>query len=158
MRGKKTADKRQIQPDRIYNNFMVAKFINNIMRDGKKTTAEKQFYASFDILKEQGHNPVDVFEKAIQNVGPRQEVKAKRVGGASYQIPIDVRGDRRISLAMRWIIESARGRSNKEFHTFAEKLAAEFLAAINNEGAAVKKRDVAQRMADANKAFSHFRY
>lgn len=158
MRGRKTTQKRQIEPDKIYNNALVAKFINNIMHDGKKSTAEKQFYRSLDLLKEQGHNPLDVFEKAIQNVGPRQEVKAKRVGGASYQVPMDVRGERRTALAMRWIIDAARTRSNKEYHTFAEKLAAELIAAVNNEGAAVKKRDIAHRMAEANKAFSHFRY
>lgn len=157
MRHKKV-EKRKISPDKIYNNHLLAKFINSIMKDGKKSVAEKNVYEAFNILEKQGRNPLETFEKAIQNVGPRQEVKAKRVGGASYQVPMDVRGDRRISLAIRWIIEAAKARSNKEYHTFSEKLAAELLSAVNNEGAAVKKRDTAHRMAEANRAFSHFRF
>ncbi|MFH1186815.1 MAG: 30S ribosomal protein S7 [Candidatus Levyibacteriota bacterium] len=157
MRHKKT-EKRKISADKIYNNFLVAKFINKLMKDGKKTIAEKNLYKAFELLEKGGINPLETFEKAIQNVGPRQEVKAKRIGGASYQIPMDVRGDRRISLSMRWIIEAARGRSNKEYHTFAEKLAVELKDAVENQGAAIKKRDTAHRMAEANRAFSHFRF
>jgi small subunit ribosomal protein S7 len=141
----------------VYGSILVSKLVNNIMKDGKKTTAMTQVYKCFELLgKEEG--ALDVFEKAVQNVGPKTEIKARRVGGASYQIPMEVRGDRRTALALRWIIEAARAKSNSEFHTFAEKLAAEVKAAANNEGEAVKKRDNVHRMAEANKAFSHFRF
>lgn len=157
-RGRKNIKKRQIEPDRLYSNLLVAKFINNLMDSGKKTVAQNVLYGAFDILQKQKQEPLLVFERSIQNVAPRQEVKAKRVGGASYQVPMDVRPERRTSLAIRWIIEAAKSRSNKEYHTFSEKLAAELLDASNNSGAAVKKRDTVQRMADANRAFSHFRF
>lgn len=137
---------------------MAAKFINRMMRDGKKTIAESIFYDAMNLLSQKGENGIEVFERALQNVGPKQEIKARRVGGASYQIPMEVRGDRRSSLAIRWIIAAARKRANSEYHTFAEKLAAELLSAVNNEGEAVRKRDTVQKMADANKAFSHFRF
>ncbi len=156
MRHKK-AVKRQTEEDKIYQSKLVAKFINRIMRDGKKSTAEKVFYDSFELLKKNG-DPLNLFETSINNVGPKTEVKARRVGGASYQVPQEVRGERRISLAIRWIIEAARARSNKDFHSFSEKLAAEILDASKNEGAAIKKRDTIHRMAEANKAFSHFRF
>ena len=157
MRHKKV-EKRKIGNDKIYDNFLVAKFINNLMKNGIKTAAQKVLYNAIEILSKQKQNPLNILEQAIQNVGPRQEVKAKRVGGASYQVPLDVRPERRTSLAIRWIIEAARGRSNKDFHTFSQKLAAEFLDASQNLGSAVKKRDNVQRMADANRAFSHFRF
>lgn len=158
MRHKK-AQKRTIEGDKIYGDILVAKMINSLMRDGKKSVAEKVMYGAFAIIGEkQKENPVNIFERAIQNIGPRQEVKARRVGGASYQIPIEVRGERRNSLAIRWILQSAASRSNKEYHTFAEKLAAEILDASQNQGSAVKKRDNMQRMADANRAFAHFRW
>ena len=157
MRHKK-AKLRQTQPDKIYKSRLVTKFINNLMKDGKKTIAQRIFYDSFELMKKQGKDPLEVFEKAISNVEPRQEVKARRVGGASYQIPIEVRGDRRTSLATRWIIQAAKSRSNKEFHTFSQKLAAEFLDALENKGEAIKKKDGMQRIADANKAFAHFRW
>jgi small subunit ribosomal protein S7 len=157
-RGRKNIKKRQIDPDRLYNNLLVAKFINNLMDSGKKTVARNVLYGAFDILQKQNQEPLTIFERSIQNVAPRQEVKAKRVGGASYQVPMDVRPERRTSLAIRWIIEAAKARPNKEYHTFSEKLAAELLDASNNLGAAVKKRDTVQRMADANRAFSHFRF
>ncbi|PIP74578.1 MAG: 30S ribosomal protein S7 [Candidatus Levybacteria bacterium CG_4_9_14_3_um_filter_35_16] len=157
MRHKKVT-KRQISTDRIHNNLMVAKFINKLMKDGKKTTAEKVLYEAFDLMEKNGQNALETFEKAIQNVGPRQEVKAKRVGGANYQVPMEVRGERRISLSVRWIIEAARARSNKDYKSFAAKLAAELKDAVENQGAAVKKRDTAHRMAEANRAFSHFRF
>lgn len=150
--------KRQIEADKIYNSQLVAKFINNIMLDGKKTTAEKVFYDSFEILKGKEKNALEIFEKAILNVGPKTEVKSRRVGGANYQVPTEVRGERKTALAIRWIIEAATARSNKDYHGFAEKLAAEFLDASNNEGAAVKKRDSVLRMAEANRAFGHFRF
>ncbi|MCL5438373.1 MAG: 30S ribosomal protein S7 [Patescibacteria group bacterium] len=157
MRHKKT-EKRIIEPDKIYKNRLVAIFINKIMKDGKKTTAEKVFYGSLEKIKQQQKNPVDVFELAIQNVGPKIEVKPRRVGGASYQVPAEVRGDRRVSLAMRWIIAAAKARSSKDYRGFGEKLAAEFLDASQNLGAAIKKRDVVQKQAEANKAFAHFRW
>lgn len=157
MRHKKVK-KRTIEPDRIYQNHLVAKFINSLMRSGKKTVAQKILYDAFDILKEKKQDPIVVFENAIQNVGPKQEVKPRRVGGASYQVPAEVRGDRRISLAIRWLISATASRSNKEFHTFAEKLASELLDASQNQGMAIKKRDTVLRMAEANKAFAHFRW
>jgi len=157
MRGKK-AVKRQIEPDKIHNNLLVAKFINNIMESGKKSVAQNIVYGAFDILQKQNQEPLTIFERSIQNVAPRQEVKAKRVGGASYQVPMDVRPERRTSLAIRWIIDAARSRSNKEYHTFQEKLAAELMDASNNQGSAIKKKDTVQRMADANRAFAHFRF
>lgn len=157
MRHKKV-EKRTIESDVIYHNRLVAKFINNIMKDGKKSVAERRVYNAFEILTKKGMNPLEVFEKAIQNVGPKLEVKPRRVGGASYQVPAEVRGDRKTSLAIRWIITAARGRSNKDFHTFEGKLAAEFLDASQNLGAAIKKRDTVHRMAEANRAFAHFRW
>lgn len=157
MRHKKT-EKREAQTDPIYKSRLVAKFINNLMKDGKKTVAQDVFYSAFDVISKSNQDAILVFEKAIQNVTPRQEVKARRVGGASYQVPAEVRGERKISLAIRWLIESARARSNKEYHTFAEKLAAEFLDASQNQGAAIKKRDTVHRMAEANRAFAHFRW
>lgn len=163
MRHAKVSKKRDIQEDAVYNSVLVSKLINNIMRDGKKTVAANVVYDTFDLLAKNpaaGNEPdaaLNLFEKAIQNVGPKTEIKARRVGGASYQIPIEVRGDRRTALALRWIIEASRAKSNKDFHTFPEKLADEILAASQNSGEAIKKRDNVHRMADANKAFSHFR-
>ena len=157
MRHKKV-EKRKIGNDKIYDNFLVAKFINNLMKNGKKTAAQKVLYNAIEILSKQKQNPLNILEQAIQNVGPRQEVKAKRVGGASYQVPLDVRPERRTSLAIRWIIEATKARSNKDYRTFSQKLAAEFLDASQNLGSAVKKRDNVQRMADANRAFAHFRF
>lgn len=157
MRHKK-AKKRIIDPDRIYQSRLVEKFINKIMKDGKKTTASRMFYDAMKILESKNMNPIETFEKAIANVGPRQEVRPRRVGGASYQIPVEVRGERKTSLAVRWLIASARGRSNKESHSFAQKLAAEFMDASQNLGAAIKKRDTVHRMAEANRAFAHFRW
>ncbi|TXG78651.1 30S ribosomal protein S7 [Candidatus Dojkabacteria bacterium] len=149
--------KRVVEADPVYNSKAVAKIINNIMMDGKKTVAQGIIYDTFDILSEKGgSDALTVFDKALQNVGPKTEIKARRVGGANYQIPIEVKGERRNALAIRWIIEAARAKSNSEFHTFAEKLAAEILAAANNEGEAIKKRDNVHRMAEANKAFAHF--
>lgn len=156
-RGRATFKRRETPPDNIYGSVLVTKFVNRMMKDGKKSTAEKAFYDALKKIEENQKNALETFEKAIQNVGPSQEIKARRVGGASYQIPQDVKGDRRVSLAIRWLIAAARKRPNTEFRTFADKLAAEFLAAVNNEGEAIKKRDTAHRMAEANKAFSHFR-
>src|SRR3990167_11055805 len=158
-RGKKNiTKKREIQPDPIYGNILVAKFINRLMHNGKKTVAQKVVYSAFDLLKQQGHNPVSLFEKAIETIGPRQEVKARRIGGAAYQVPTEVRGARKTALAIRWILEAAKKRPTSEFKTMADKLAAELLDAAKNAGEAIRKRDVAHRMAEANKAFSHFRW
>src|SRR3989344_4215811 len=154
MRHNKITKKREVEADAVYNSRIVAKLINNIMKDGKKTVAAGIVYDTFELLAK-NDEPLSLFEKAIQNVGPKTEIKARRVGGASYQIPLEVRGDRRTSLALRWIIESARAKSNKDFHTFAEKLASEILSAAENQGEAIKKRDNVHRMADANKAFAH---
>ncbi|HSX09497.1 MAG TPA: 30S ribosomal protein S7 [Candidatus Saccharimonadales bacterium] len=150
--------KRIVNPDTLYNNVFVAKLINYIMRDGKKTVAQAQVYNALEILSQKGEEPLKGFEKAMQNIGPKVEVKARRIGGANYQVPVEVKHERRMALALRWLIEAARKRPNKEYHTFAEKLAAEILAAINNEGEAVRKRELALRQAEANKAFSHFRW
>ncbi|MDP3940757.1 MAG: 30S ribosomal protein S7 [bacterium] len=157
MRHKKSP-KRITKPDVLFGNVLVTKFINRIMLNGKKSVAEKHFYKAFAILKEKGNDPLDTFEKALQNVAPKVEIKARRVGGANYQVPIEVRPERRTALAIRWIVEATRKRPNKEFKTFEEKLAAELLAAVNNEGEAAKKKDVMHRQAEANKAFSHFRW
>lgn len=156
MRHKK-AQKRQISEDKVYQSKLVAKFINRMMKDGKKSVAERAFYDAFELLKKDGE-PLSIFESAINNIGPKVEVKSKRVGGANYQVPQEVRGERRITLAIRWILEAARARSNKDFHHFSDKLAAEFLEASKGEGQAVKKRDTVHRMAEANRAFGHFRF
>jgi small subunit ribosomal protein S7 len=150
--------KRIIEPDTIYNSVIVAKLINYIMINGKKTVAQTQIYSAFEILKTKGEDPLKAFEKAVQTVGPKVEVKARRVGGANYQVPVEVRHERKLSLALRWMIEAARKRSNKEFHSFAEKIAAEIYDATQNQGEAVRKRDIALRQAEANKAFGHYRW
>lgn len=158
MRSKK-AEKKLITPDPLYNSRLLAKFINKVMVDGKKSIAQGLVYKALDIIKEQSkQEPLGVFEKALQSVSPKMEVKARRVGGASYQVPIEVRGDRKEALSIRWIIAGARGKPNKEFHTFAEKLAAELIDAANNTGSAIKKRDDMQKVAASNRAFAHFRW
>ena len=128
------------------------------MKSGKKRVAEKQVYRALDIIKEKGEDPIKIFETAINTVGPKTEVKARRVGGASYQVPMEVRGDRRIALAIRWIVSFANKRSNKEFKTYAEKLAVELIDAAKGVGEAIKKRDTVHRMAEANRAFAHFKW
>lgn len=158
-RGAHVTKKRNIDADPVYNNVLLARFINRLMRDGKKTVAEGVVYDALELIKQNGaEDPVKIFEKAIDAVSPRTEVKARRIGGAAYQVPTEVRGPRRVSLAIRWLIEAARKRPNAEFKKFSEKLAAELTDAANNAGDAIKKRDVAHRMAEANKAFSHFRF
>ncbi|MBU4257202.1 30S ribosomal protein S7 [Patescibacteria group bacterium] len=153
MRGK-PAIKRKIQGDPMYNDTDIAKFINYIMRDGKKSTAEKVVYRCFDVLKEETkQDPRHIFNKALKQVSPLLEVRGRRVGGANYQIPYQVRGDRRFVLGCRWLIEAARARKGKPF---AEKMASEILDASRGEGAAVKKRMDVHRMAEANRAFAHF--
>ena len=157
MRHKK-APKRQTPADKLHNNKLVAKFINNVMKSGKKTVAEDVVYGAFTIIEEKTkENPVAVFERAIQTVGPKIEVRARRVGGANYQVPAEVRGERKVSLAIRWILEGATARPNTDFKKFSEKLAAELMDASQNQGSAAKKRDNVLKQAEANRAFSHFR-
>jgi small subunit ribosomal protein S7 len=157
MRHKK-AQRRDIEPDKVHNSVHVTRFINRLMIDGKKSIAERVVYNAFEKLQADGKDPLETFEKALSNVSPKVEVKARRVGGANYQVPIEVRPERRMSLSIRWLLEAATKRSNKEFHTFAEKLAAEFAAASIGEGEAMKKKEVMHKQAEANKAFSHFRW
>lgn len=143
------------QPDSIYNSPKLAKFINVIMWDGKKETAQKIVYDAFAVIKEktETENPLEVFDMALKNAGPTVEVRSRRIGGANYQVPRDVRPERRLALATRWIIEAARGKKGSPMHI---KLADELIAASKNEGAAVTKRDNTHKMAEANKAFAHF--
>ena len=146
------------QADPVYGNRMITRLVNRVMQRGKKQTAEKLVYGALEKIKAGGEDPIKVFETAINSVGPKVEVRPRRVGGASYQVPIEVRGDRRISLALRWIVLFANKRSNKEFHSYADKLAAELLDASKVVGEAIKKRDTVHRMADANRAFAHFKW
>ena len=149
-------EKREILPDPVYGDLIAAKFINNLMKQGKKSLAEKIFYQSIDKIKKQGKvdDGIELFKKALGNVAPVLEVKSKRIGGATYQVPIEISENRRMALAMRWIISFSKSRKGQ---TMADRLAAELLAASNNDGAAVKKKEDTHRMAEANKAFSHFR-
>lgn len=150
--------KRTAQTDPLFGNKLLSRFINRTMRDGKKSVAQRMIYTAFEKIKEKKLDPLQVFEGALQNVGPRFEVRPRRVGGASYQVPMEVRGERRISLAIRWLVAAANNRSSREFHTFADKLAAELVDAYNNAGEAIKKRDLMQRNAEANRAFAHFKW
>lgn len=153
MRRKKK-EKREIQPDPAYNNSIVAQFINQVMRRGKKTIARKIVYRALDIIKEKTKKePLEVFETALKNASPLLEVKSKRIGGATYQVPREVRGDRRLTLAMRWIIQAAKSRKGKPMR---EKLAEELIQASQSTGVAIKKKDDTHRMAEANRAFAHF--
>lgn len=146
---------REITPDVRYQNVVVQDFINRIMRRGKRSTATHSFYDAMDILQEKtGKNPTDVLEQALKNVGPLMEVRPRRVGGATYQVPMEVPTSRRLTLAMRWIIAAATARTGK---SFADKLSGELLDASNGQGAAVRKREEAHKMAEANRAFSHYR-
>ena len=149
-------EKREILPDPVYGDLIVAKFINNLMKQGKKSLAEKIFYQSIEKIKKQGKvdDGIELFKKALDNVAPMLEVKSKRIGGATYQVPIEISEGRRMALAMRWIISYSKSRKGQ---TMADRLASELLAAANNDGAAVKKKEDTHRMAEANKAFSHFR-
>ncbi len=148
--------KRQIIPDPKYKDVLLAKFINYLMRKGKKSTAERIVYGALDLIEERtGQNGLDVLKKAIENVKPVLEVTSRRVGGATYQVPIEVRPDRRRALAMRWLIAFSKSRPEK---TMAEKLAAELILAFKREGPSVKKRDDTHKMAEANKAFAHYRW
>ena len=156
MSRKRVIAKREVVPDPKYKNVLVAKFINNLMKKGKKSIARSIVYNSFDIIQEKSNqDPLSVFQKAIENVRPSVEVKSRRVGGSTYQVPTEVRPSRRQALSIRWIIGFASSRGEK---TMAAKLAGEFLDAANSRGAAVKKREDTHRMAEANKAFAHYRW
>lgn len=156
MSRRRVAVKREILPDPKFNNKLVAKFVSVLMKQGKKSLAESVCYKAFDIIKEKtGNDPLKVFKSAIENVKPVVEVKSRRVGGASYQVPVDIRPSRRIALALRWIIGYSRDRAER---TMQEKLAAELMDAANNTGTTIKKKDDVHRMAEANKAFAHFRW
>lgn len=153
------AKPRKIAPDEIYGSVLVSKLVNRSMLDGKKSVAQKQVYSAFNqIKKEAKKDPTIVYEKALANIKPDMEVRSRRIGGAAYQVPVPVRPRRQESLALRWLVEAARSRSNKDYHTYAEKLAAEIMDAANGEGAAVKKRADVEHMAESNKAFAHFRW
>ena len=148
--------KREILPDPMYNSVLVTKLINSIMLDGKKGVAQKVVYDAFNIIEEKtSRNPLEVFTEAMNNIMPTLEVKARRVGGATYQVPIEVRADRRQTLGLRWLTEYARKRSEK---TMKERLSGEILDAVNNTGSSVKKREDTHKMAESNKAFAHFRW
>ena len=148
--------KREVLPDPLYNSVLVTKLTNSIMLDGKKGVAQKVVYGAFDIIKEKtGKEPMEVYTQALENIMPSLEVKARRVGGATYQVPIEVRPARRQTLALRWLVDYARKRSEK---TMKERLAGEIMDACNNLGAAVKKREDMHKNAEANKAFAHFRW
>jgi small subunit ribosomal protein S7 len=150
------ADKREILPDAKYGNVVVTKFMNSVMYEGKKSAAEAIVYGAFDIIEgKTKQNPVGVFQQALDNVMPSIEVRSRRVGGATYQVPVEVRTDRRQALGIRWLISAARERNEK---TMTERLSSELLDASNNRGNAVKKREDTHRMAEANRAFSHYRW
>ena len=147
---------RKVLPDPLYNDVRVSKLINNVMLDGKKGLAQKIVYEAFDSIKDKtGEQPIEVFNKALENVMPQLECKARRVGGANYQVPIDVRPERRLTLGLRWIVAYARSRSEK---TMKERLAAELMDAANGAGGAIKRKEEMHRMADANRAFAHYKW
>ena len=148
--------KREVLPDPVYNSEIVTKLVNNIMLDGKKGIAQKITYGAFDIVREKtGRDPLEVFEESLNNIMPVLEVKARRVGGATYQVPIEVRPERRQTLGLRWLIEAARKRSEK---TMRERLAGEIMDSVNGTGGAFKKKEDTHKMAEANKAFAHYRW
>jgi small subunit ribosomal protein S7 len=156
MPRRREVPKRHIIPDPKFKDKLVSKFMNTLMYSGKKATAEGILYGAFDVVKERfKDDPIEVFRKALDNVKPKLEVKSRRVGGATYQVPVEVRPERRVTLAMRWLVLYARGRGEK---TMRERLAAEFLDAANGRGNAVKKKDDTHKMAEANKAFAHYRW
>ena len=155
MPRKGNVPKREVLPDPVYGSTVVAKLINSIMLDGKKGTAQSIVYGAFEIVEKQtGENPLEVFEKAMNNIMPVVEVKARRVGGANYQVPVEVRADRKQTLGIRWLTKYTRARGEK---TMAERLAKELMDAANNTGASVKKKEDTHKMAEANRAFAHYR-
>jgi len=150
---------RNIEPDVVHGSRLLAKLVNRSMRDGKKSVATREIYRAMDIIKEKsGEDPIEVFEKAMENIKPTMEVRPRRIGGAAYQVPQQVRGIRRESLGIRWLVAAANSKSNTEFHSYAEKLAAEIMDASKGEGVSVKKRQDVERVAEANKAFAHFKW
>ena len=150
---------RKIDGDPVYGNVQVNKLINRAMYDGKKSVAEKEVYTAFKEIEEKSkENAMDVFARALENIRPVMEVRPRRIGGAAYQVPVPVRGRRQDSLSIRWLVESARSRNNSEYHTFADKLVAEIMDAAKGEGLAVKKKQDVEKVAEANKAFAHFRW
>ena len=156
MPRRRDVPKRKIIPDPKYKDKLVAKFTNSLMLGGKKPTAEGIIYGAFDIIQTRfKEDPLEIFRKALDNIKPKLEVKSRRVGGATYQVPVEVRPERRQALAIRWIIQAARGRNDK---TMVDRLSAELMDAANNRGNAVKKREDTHRMAEANRAFSHYRW
>lgn len=156
MPRRREVPKRVILPDPKYHDRLLAKFMNTVMLDGKKSTAESIVYGAFDLIEQRSkENPLEIFKKAIENIRPMLEVKSRRVGGSTYQVPVEVRADRRNALAMRWLITYARKRGEK---TMQERIAGEMLDAANNRGSAVKKREDTHKMAEANKAFAHYRW
>ena len=157
MPRRREVPKRKVLADPKYHNETVTKFVNQIMRDGKKSVAERIVYGAFDHVKQKkgGSNEVEVFEKALENVGPVVEVKSRRVGGATYQVPVEVRPERQLTLAMRWLIDASRKRKEK---TMGLRLASELIDAVEGRGAAIKKREDTHKMAEANKAFAHYRW
>ena len=156
MPRRRVPEKREILPDPKYANQTLAKFMNHVMVSGKKSVAEKIVYGALDRIKERtGGDPLETFEAALEAVAPSVEVKSRRVGGATYQVPVEVRPQRRETLAMRWVIDASRARSEK---TMSQRLASELMDAVDNRGTAVKKREDTHRMAEANKAFSHYRW
>jgi len=156
MPRRREVPKRKLQPDPKYRNRIVSKFINKLMYSGKKSVAERILYGAFDVIEERyKEDSLEVFKKAIENVKPKLEVKSRRVGGATYQVPVEVRANRRLALAMRWIIQYSRGRGE---HTMCERLAAELVDASQNRGTSIKKREDTHKMAEANKAFAHYRW
>ena len=148
--------KREVLPDPMYNSVLVTKLVNSVMLDGKKGVAQKVVYSAFDMIKDKtGNEPLDVFNQAMENIMPSLEVKARRVGGANYQVPVEVRAERRLTLGIRWMVNYSRLRSER---TMEERLAGELMDAFNNTGAAVKKKEDTHKMAEANKAFAHYRW
>lgn len=148
--------KRDVLPDPIYNSKLVSRLINSVMQDGKKGTAQTILYNSFDMIAEKtGREPMEVFEEALDNIMPVLEVKARRIGGANYQVPVEVRPERRVTLGLRWLVQYSRSRGEK---TMEQRLANEIIDAANNSGASVKKREDTHKMAEANKAFAHYRW
>ncbi|MCE1238210.1 MAG: 30S ribosomal protein S7 [Hyphomicrobiales bacterium] len=156
MSRRHSAEKREINPDPKFGDVIVSKFMNNVMEDGKKSVAETIVYGAFDLIeKKTRQDPLSIFHQALENVAPQIEVRSRRVGGATYQVPVEVRTERRQALAIRWLLTATRGRNEK---TMTERLSAELLDASNNRGNAVKKREDTHRMAEANRAFSHYRW
>ncbi len=156
MARRREAQKREVVPDSKYNDILVGRFVNNVLRRGKKSLAERVVYSALEnIADKTKEDPIKVFHKAIENTSPLLEVRSRRVGGATYQVPVEVREKRRVALSIRWLINNAKGRSGK---SMAEKLTAELLDAYNNQGGAIKKKEEVHRMAEANKAFAHYRW